>query len=602
MTTHPVPFDNRFLPEFFSEQELRIRAFAFESEAECPCRVSPLPPENGLSILEISWDRPLSSLEIVFPWMSYGENGILTYPLHAGFRIRNPEKALFTPCSCLRTPWKDRMLGILESGLLAPEDADRREIRYARNATMQFCTYESPERNCFFHAAFEDPDFEQTVFDIRAEKGRAGFELSCRKIFNRKVDSGTIRFVCGVLPGNWQTGADLYRKWFDTLRIGMAPCGLTYPGMICHYDLLWQNGDIHHRYTDLPMLGREAAALGFDTVMCAAWNRDGFDSGYPDFRPSPRLGTEEELKNAVAELHRNGQKIIFYINAYSFDRDSALFEPVGREGAVKRKDGSTMESRWGTRRLTTECMGSQVWRKVVEDNLDYVLNTLGADGVYMDQLNVCPPVCHDASHEHRFSAMKNNAEFLRAMRRRFGGKAILLSEWSYDIMGGYLDAQLIQTLWSHMLYAFPEMFRYTFPEAGVLDMVLPKPWPGEIFAYEEKYLYSVFDRLILMGAYLWCYDHAAERRPFHPVFRAGVAVLKRYAECFRMGRFLEREGISCPEGVDATRFLLPGRGSMYVAANRTGEPQSIRTPDGEFSLSAERYSVVFSRPDDNPIK
>lgn len=590
----PLHLQAETSPTVYGKPGLTVTAKDFENENAIDIRIAES-TSGGMNILTFTWNAPLSEIEIRFPFMSYGENGTLTLPIHAGMRIREPEKAVFKPAVCPMSRWKDRRWGVLEEGLLNPEDNDKTDITYGRTATMQFCSYESPEKHSVLYAGFKDSDFEQTLFLVHALKEQQGFELVCRKVFNRAVPSGSMNFVYSIVPGDWHNAADIYRSWFDTLRLPASPCKLEYPGMICHYDFLWQNGDINHCYKDIPMLGKEAAEHGFNTIMCAGWHRGGFDTNYPDFRPSPKLGTEAEFKAAVEELHRNGQKIIVYVNAYSFDHDFELYDKVGHKGAIKLKDGTTCDVRWGTRTLTAQCIAAECWQDIVLGNLDYVLNTIGVDGVYMDQLNVTPPLCYDKEHRHLHSSIMNNRALAQKAQQRFGEKVIFLSEWSYDVMANVLDAQLLQTVWQNIEHVFPEMFRYAFPEAGALDMVVQKPWAPVDFDLEEKHIYNVFDRLILMGARLWCYDHAAFREPFRKTFEAGVKILKTYATELTEGKFLERIGIACPKGVDATRYLLPDGRTMYIVANKTGQKLSMQVSGGDLEIPSERYSVAFTK-------
>jgi len=44
------------------------------------------------------------------------------------------------------------------------------------------------------------------------------------------------------------------------------------------------------------------------TFEILGWDVGGIDRGYPQYRPSPRLGTVEEFRRALAEIRRMGSE------------------------------------------------------------------------------------------------------------------------------------------------------------------------------------------------------------------------------------------------------------------------------------------------------
>jgi hypothetical protein len=84
---------------------------------------------------------------------------------------------------------------------------------------------------------------------------------------------------------------------------------------MAHYDFQYQLGGLVHTFGDIPRLMQEAMDMGFNHLLLSGWHEDGFDYGFPHYKPNHLLGTEEDLKNAVAEAKRMGGHIAFYVNA-----------------------------------------------------------------------------------------------------------------------------------------------------------------------------------------------------------------------------------------------------------------------------------------------
>lgn len=537
----------------------------------------------------------LSALTFVVPRFKMPGEDVLVTTQTSGMRYERPGEALFRPLQARSVAWKDRTMWVVEDGLQPPEEegADRR--RHAFKASPPFVDYYSEHGG--FYLAFHDPGFENTWFTLCAERGEAGIGLEARKELNRPLTAWSCDLVLGLHQGDWHAGADCYREFFASLGLGIRrSCRFT-SGVSCHYDLLWQNGDIGHRFRDLPALSAQAAAEGFDTLLCASWNRGGFDTGYPDFRPAPELGSEAELQEAVRHIHQQGRRIIFYVNAYSYDRDSADFAASGQPAAVRTAEGRTVDVRWGSRVLTAMCNGAPAWRERVLQNIGYVTGTLGADGVYLDQLNVIPPVCTATGHQHDRSVIRQGVRLIAEARRRYGDDIILLSEWCNEAMATVLDAQLIQSCWRHQRHSWPEVFRYAFPGAACLDMILQKPWPGVDPAVEGRFVRQVFDRLLLDGILFWCYDHVSTTPGFATHFRYGMALSRAWAPLLAEAEFRDVADLAeVPAGIMARTFA--GTDKLWLlAANRSGEPATLTLRDGRrFGISADPLSLTCIPP------
>ena len=73
-------------------------------------------------------------------------------------------------------------------------------------------------------------------------------------------------------------------------------------------------GTLNMTFKEIPQWAKDAHDHGVNAVLISGWNRGGHDNGYPYYEPDPRLGTYEHLKQALAECHKLGIKVYFFVN------------------------------------------------------------------------------------------------------------------------------------------------------------------------------------------------------------------------------------------------------------------------------------------------
>lgn len=509
-----------------------------------------------------------------------GQGDELVYPYCAGMRVADPASELFAKAQWRQAPWKDRKLAVRERGFDL-EEQDGAVVfshDYSGRCSMAWMDYAGAKGGVYLAA--HDPGLEHATLAVRARRGARGLEMWIEKKLNRPLESWSCDFVLALHGGGWRRGADIYRAWFRSAFPAMrrAPGYVRRsPGVACHYDLKWQDKSIGHRFRDLPDMLDESAPRGFTNMLVAGWNVDGFDSSYPLFRPDPELGSEGELKQGVAGVHEKGGKLFFYVNAFSFDTTHHEYETLGRPGSVKKADGLPLVVRWGSRDLAGMCKGYEPWRRRVLDNIRYVVEDVGADGVYVDQLAVRPQLCVDAGHVHDRAWVAANVDLAKEMRSMLSEKgkdgAVLFSEFVTDALATQLDFQLCHTVWgAGLAYAFPEMFRYTFPEATLIDQVFQKPWPCDPAEVEEDYLLDTLGRLFVTGVLFWAYDHFFHNRRQRRLLDGVLALRRIGLDYFAEGEYLDEPALAAPlpQGVSVKHFRHPERGSLLAVWNRTG--------------------------------
>jgi len=510
----------------------------------------------------------------------YGKD-FLVYPRVAGIKIENPAEELFKNVKREYAKWKDRTLGVTIEGLgFCEESGETVDLNYAHssNPSMMWLDYFSSAGGIYL--ASHDPGFEHTVFHVSARKKLKGLMFRIEKIFNRSLSEWDGEFIIGLHSGDWHRGADIYRLFHK--KLGTKPIRppdyiRKAPGMVAHYDFKWQNGDVNHHFKDMPEMFREARGSGFTSLLIAGWNINGFDNNYPRFRPDPELGTEQELIEGIREIHRLGGKVFFYNNAYSFDMDCEDYENSGKDWAVKQSDGKTIDAKWGSSVLSGMCNSAAGWRAKVKNNIRYLIEQAGADGVYIDQLSVAPRLCFDRNHRHKKSWILNNVSLIKEVREELGteykDKIFLFSEWLTDALLPVLDAQLIHTCWgAGIKYAFPEMFRYTFPTAFLVDLVLQKPWPGNPHEIEEKHVRDIIGKLFVNGIFFWTFDHVISNPRIKDFFIKAVKLKTKFAGFFAAGAFEDDTVFrEIPLNIYAKSFLTDTGQRLVAVYNKTGK-------------------------------
>jgi hypothetical protein len=234
--------------------------------------------------------------------------------------------------------------------------------------------------------------------------------------------------------------------------------------------------------------------------------------------------------------------------------------------------------------MATMCSNVSAWRDCIKRNVKYVLLELNADGVYLDQIGSAPRDCYAEHHDHREAWSMNYRNMLREVRQELAvaGKKefILLTERAMDLHKDLLDCFLCYSFWQCSTeLSFPAMFRYTFPEVLLVDMVLQKPWAGKQ-AEEDCFVRETFCRQFINGLKYWTYCHAPDNAVLKPFFDSAIKLYKYAVEYFARGRYLDETGVSAKTpGLMIREFAMPGGGRMFAVWNPTGKAASFHLKD-----------------------
>lgn len=102
--------------------------------------------------------------------------------------------------------------------------------------------------------------------------------------------------------GTWWQATDLYREFYDLhFPIDRTNNWLWQEDAWQSTIISYPDDVIGYRFVDLPELARQACDAGIRVIQIDGWDRGGLDRDYPHYEPDPRLGSEDELREAIAE-------------------------------------------------------------------------------------------------------------------------------------------------------------------------------------------------------------------------------------------------------------------------------------------------------------
>ena len=218
--------------------------------------------------------------------------------------------------------------------------------------------------------------------------------------------------------GDWQPGVDIYRTWRSAwMKPAQPPTWASEPHAWQQIHINSPEDELRVQFRDLPRLAEECRRHGVAAIQLVGWNDGGQDQGNPSHDPDPRLGTFEELQEAIAQCHRLGVKIILFAKFTWSDRATRRFRDDLIRLAIKDPYGdyqvhqgyqyqtATQLLDLNTKRLVPMCFLSEEYLDVCDEEFRKTVN-LGAAGILFDEcLHHSPALlCFDRNHGHRYAA------------------------------------------------------------------------------------------------------------------------------------------------------------------------------------------------------
>ncbi len=237
--------------------------------------------------------------------------------------------------------------------------------------------------------------------------------------------------VIGVdVNREWYSGADSYRNFLISAKMnrdyndyvqtwtGFVSTKLNSFGDILHSDYISSGSP--------DKVVASADSSGIDTIVLFGWHEGGFDSRYPDytFIEGENYGAEN-FKKMVDNAHKNGDKVLPYLNAHITALNSEWGNTVIDESSnLTNIDNSALKKMGFNRDLAIKDYRNYMYYETYGTETGYYatcpssdefikqigvvverLAAAGVDGLWMDQMMEMPAyMCFDSSHNHKTPA------------------------------------------------------------------------------------------------------------------------------------------------------------------------------------------------------
>lgn len=205
-------------------------------------------------------------------------------------------------------------------------------------------------------------------------------------------------WVLAFYDGGWVDGGQRYRDWF-VKTFGIRPRKDDWIRDKHFYQMIMMmlpEGNINYRFADVPDLARQGLAYGVDSLQLAGWQRGGHDNGYPYYEPDPRLGTWEDVEEAIRACHDLGVRIYFFANIHCAMQDLDWFkEELHRYVSLNAQGKTNWIGYWGMGTVGSRLAYTVPSMAFVDVNFPGIadptvayfrkLAALGADGLHIDK-------------------------------------------------------------------------------------------------------------------------------------------------------------------------------------------------------------------------
>jgi len=204
--------------------------------------------------------------------------------------------------------------------------------------------------------------------------------------------------------GTWYAAADAYRAWFQQhWPVARKTSWLGREDAWQSNIISYPEDSIGFRFADLPELARQAVQRGVRVMQVDGWDVGGIDRDYPNYAPDPRLGTTEDLKQAIAACADLGVGVMIFANLTvasieneRFKKELHRYASKDPRGFARNTIGWEYHTLLGLAGQTESRMvfmnpSHEGWADVMLEQLDGIVR-LGAPAVQLDKLMGFSPV------------------------------------------------------------------------------------------------------------------------------------------------------------------------------------------------------------------
>ncbi|HBM81391.1 MAG TPA: hypothetical protein DD426_11260 [Clostridiaceae bacterium] len=288
-----------------------------------------------------------------------------------------------------------------------------------------------------------------------------------------------------AFTGGWQSGVDIYKNWRNGwMKTAKIPEWAKKPHSWQQIHINSPEDELRMTFKELVKIGEDCAKHGVKAIQLVGWNKGGQDQGNPSHDPDPRLGSFQDLKDAIAKIQSMGVKVILFSKFTWADRATEWFRKDLKRLAIKDPYGdyymhegyqyqtATQLMDINTKRLIPMCFYSEEYMRICEEEFKKIIE-LGADGILYDECQHHGPalLCFDKTHGHRYGAPVYAMD--RELIKRFAklipeGKEFLFSgescyDWEFEVYHlSYFRSQNKEHI---------PLMRYMLPDAPLMTAI-----------------------------------------------------------------------------------------------------------------------------------
>lgn len=326
-----------------------------------------------------------------------------------------------------------------------------------------------PEYAGFIHEykpGYGDSMHHKLLRDGEIEGVPAGFCLSVSRLpFIKPEETEKMApVVVKFYEGDWHQGFEVYKKWRKTwFHPVKKPSWLEDADCWMTLHMNSPEGCCRYTYKELPDVMRKAKESGVQVLQLIGWAKGGQDGDEPYQDFEPKLGTQQELKEAIAEIEAMGIRVLLMCKFKWADQSTPEYKQELEEHAVRDLFGNpayfpgycyqtTLQFLFaGSRRAgSAMCHLSEGYRKIVMREFKKILD-LKPSGILYDELANPYTLCFDESHGHKAGSciqtgtLKLAEEFWHVASKECGEEFFLAGEGPIDVWNQYFHGSYIRS-------------------------------------------------------------------------------------------------------------------------------------------------------------
>lgn len=396
--------------------------------------------------------------------------------------------------------------------------------------------------------------------------------------------------VIGLLDGDWRAAAQVYRAYADKTFF-KVPAKAKWVEELTGWQRIImrsQYGEDYYKAEDLPEIYRIGAKYGIHTLFLFAWWKEGMDRNYPTYT-EPYPGAFKALRENIQKVRELGGRVILECNCHFLDPTNPFYKEFGDEVKILDINGNEIRpafvypgygeyrATYGAKQFTLCCAGTERWRNQVLSQIKQ-MRELDADCLFADCYGGTPyQPCFNDRHEH---GARVDEEWIG--HRKFFDQAVeycdredkvFAAEVVTDIAASYTQFLhgLVNVDFKIKSDAFPQMFRYTFPEVITTERGI-RDEEGDF----DRRLKSALVMGVRLDAELYVCRADIGRAPrYAEVVGFYTSVLNKYSDFMLHGKFTVADTTPLPYYIKRGEYYNAAEDKilriLYNASNNTPE-------------------------------